>query len=309
MDLPSAAAARAASRSGRFDVVWVHNYHTPLAWLVAEQAKAPLVFTPHYHGVGHTPLRQALHRPYRVVGRRLMAASSRIVVDTDAEADLVLRDFPREVQREKVTVVPLAVADPVRGRQPYPSQSPIVLTIARQEPYKRTDLLIRAVVELRSRGVPSRLVVVGDGSGMAAYREVAARLGAGDLVTFTGVVDEDTLGRWWASASLYATASRQEAYGIGLAEALVAGLPVVASGIPAHREVIRRAGSGALAELCPPDTADLVAASLYADAMAQLLCSPGSCRERAARCSLPGAAQMADQLFATLTSVRVFSRA
>jgi glycosyltransferase involved in cell wall biosynthesis len=238
-----------------------------------------------------------------------MAASSRIVVDTDAEADLVLRDFPREVQREKVTVVPLAVADPVRGRQPYPSQSPIVLTIARQEPYKRTDLLIRAVVELRSRGVPSRLVVVGDGSGMAAYREVAARLGAGDLVTFTGVVDEDTLGRWWASASLYATASRQEAYGIGLAEALVAGLPVVASGIPAHREVIRRAGSGALAELCPPDTADRVAASLYADAMAQLLCSPGSCRERAARCSLPGAAQMADQLFATLTSVRVFSRA
>ena len=287
----------------------MHNYHTPLAWLAAEQAKAPVVFTPHYHGVGHTPLRQALHRAYRPAGRRLMAASRRIVVDTDAEAGLVLRDFPRQVQREKITVVPLAVADPVHGRQPYPSQSPIVLTVARQEPYKRTDLLIRAVVELRNRGVPARLVVVGDGSGMAAYRELAARLGAGDVVTFTGVVDEETLGRWWASASLYATASRQEAYGIGLAEALVAGLPVVASDIPAHREVIRRAGSGALAELCPPDTPDLVAASLYADAMAQLLCSPGSCRERAARCSLPSAAQMADQLFATLTSVGVFSRA
>ena len=95
LDVPSAAAARAASRSGRFDVVWVHNYHTPLAWLVAEQAKVPLVFSPHYHGVGHTPLRQALHRPYRLAGRRLMAASRRIVVDTDAEAALVLRDFPR----------------------------------------------------------------------------------------------------------------------------------------------------------------------------------------------------------------------
>jgi glycosyltransferase involved in cell wall biosynthesis len=309
MDVPSVAAARAASRSGRFDVVWVHNYHTPLAWLVAEQAKAPLVFTPHYHGVGHTPLRQALHRPYRLAGRRLMAASRRIVVDTDAEAGLVLRDFPHQVQREKITVVPLAVADPVRGRQPHPGESHVVLTVARQEPYKRTDLLVRAVVELRSRGVPARLVVVGDGSGMVAYRELAARLGAGDVVTFTGVLDEETLGRWWASASLYATASRQEAYGIGLAEALVAGLPAVASDIPAHREVIGRAGSSALAEMCPPDTPDLVAASLYADAMAQLLCSPGSCRERAARCSLPSAAQMADRLFATLTSVGVFSRA
>ena len=309
LDVPSAAAARAASRSGRFDVVWVHNYHTPLAWLVAEQAKVPLVFSPHYHGVGHTPLRQALHRPYRMAGRRLMAASRRIVVDTDAEAALVLRDFPRRVQPEKITVVPLAVADPVRGRQPYPGESQVVLTVARQEPYKRTDLLVRAVVELRSRGVSARLVVVGDGSGMAAYRELAARLGAEDVVTFTGALDEETLGRWWASASLYATASQQEAYGIGLAEALVAGLPAVASDIPAHREVIRRAGSGALAELCPPDTPDLVAASLYADAMARLLCSPGSCRERAARCSLPSAAQMADQLFATLTSVGVFTRA
>jgi glycosyltransferase involved in cell wall biosynthesis len=308
-DVPSLSAVRAASRSGRYDVLWVHNYHTPLAWLVVEQAKAPVVFTPHYHGVGHTPLRQALHRPYRLAGRRLMAASRRIVAVTDAEAGLVLRDFPRQVQREKITVVPVAVADPVRGRQRYSTQSPIVLTVARQEPYKRTDLLIRAVVELRDRGVPARLVVVGDGSGMAAYRELAARLGAGDVVTFTGVVDEETLGRWWASASLYATASQQEAFGIGLAEALVAGLPVVASGIPAHREVIRRAGSAALAELCQPDTPDLVAPSPYADAMAQLLRSPGFCRERAARCSLPSPVQVADQLFATLTSARVFSRA
>jgi glycosyltransferase involved in cell wall biosynthesis len=309
MDVPSLTAARAASRSGRFDVVWVHNYHTPLAWLVAEQAKAPLVFTPHYHGVGHTPLRQALHRPYRLAGRRLMAASRRIVVDTDAEAGLVLRDFPRQVQREKITVVPLAVADPVRGRQPYPAESHVVLTVARQEPYKRTDLLVRAVVELRSRGVPARLVVVGDGSGMVAYRELAARLGAEDVVTFTGALDEETLGRWWASASLYATASRQEAYGIALAGALVAGLPAVASDIPAHREVVGRAGPSAATRLCPPDIPDLVAASLYADAMAQLLCSPGSCSGRAARCSLPGAGEMADQLFTSLESVRVFSRA
>ena len=106
-------------------------------------------------------------------------------------------------------------------------------------------------------------------------------------MTFTGRADEESLGRWWASASLYATASLHEAFGIGLAEALVAGLPVVASGIPAHREVIRRAGSGALAELCPVDAPDIDAASQYADAMARLLSSPDSRKERAARCALP----------------------
>lgn len=304
-DVPSPSAARAASRSGRFDVLWVHNYHTPLAWLAAEQARAPVVFTPHYHGVGHTPLRQALHRVYRPAGRRLMAASRRIVVDTDVEAGLVLRDFPRQVQPEKITVLPPTVVDPVRGRQPYPGEAPIVLTVARQEPYKRTDLLIRAIFDLHRRGVPARLVIVGQGTGLAAYQNLAARLGAEDVVIFTGTVDKETLGRWWASTSLYATASLQEAFGIGLAEALVAGLPVVASGIPAHREVIRRAGSGALARLCEVDVPATAAASQYADAMAELLTSTESCKERATRCTLPGAAEIAEQLLKTLSAARL----
>jgi glycosyltransferase involved in cell wall biosynthesis len=304
-DVPSPAAARAAWRSGRFDVMWVHNYHTPLAWLAAERAKVPFVLTPHYHGCGRTLLREALHWAYRPAGRRLMAASRRIVAVTDAEADLVLRDFPRDVHRDKITVVPPAVVDPVRGHQPYPGEFPVVLTVARQEPYKRTDLLIRAVAELRRRAVPARFVVVGDGSGLAASRELAGRLGAQDIVTFTGRADEETLSRWWASASLYATASMYEAFGIGLAEALVAGLPVVASGIPAHREVIRRAGAGALAELCPVSAPDIDAATQYADAMARLLSLPDFRRERASRCALPSAAQTADQLLATFTSVRV----
>jgi glycosyltransferase involved in cell wall biosynthesis len=303
-DVPSPAAARAACRSRRFDVVWVHNYHSPLAWLASEQAKAPVVLTPHYHGVGHTPLRQALHGVYRPAGRRLMAASRRIVVDSEAEAELILRDFPRHVHRDKIAVVPLAVADPVGGRQAYSSQVPIVLTVARQEPYKRTDLLIRAVVELRNRGFAARLVVVGQGSGLAADRELAARLGAADVVTFTGAVDEETLRRWWASASLYATASLHEAYGIGLAEALVAGLPVVASGIAAHCEVVRRAGSGALARLCEVDAPDPDAIFQYADAMAALLSAPDSCKDRAARCTLPSAAEMAEQLLETLSAAR-----
>jgi glycosyltransferase involved in cell wall biosynthesis len=304
-DVPSPGAARTAWRSGRFDVVWLHNYHTPLAWLAAERARVPVVLTPHYHGVGSTRLREMLHRPYRLAGRRLMAASRRVVVCTDAEAGLVLRDFPRQVGCDKITVVPPAVVDPVRGRQPYPGESPVVLTVARHEPYKRTDLLVRAVANLRSRAVPARLVVVGGGSGLGGLRELASRLGAEDVVTFTGQVNDETLGRWWASASLYATASLQESFGIGLAEALAAGLPVVASGIPAHREVIRHAGSGATAELCGVDAPDSDAASQYADAMARLLDSPGPSRERAAQCALLGPAQIADRLLETFTAAMV----
>lgn len=303
-DVPSLAAARVAREPQRFDVVWVHSYHTPLAWLAAEQAKAPVIFTPWYHGAGHTRMRDALHRVYRPAGRRLMAASRRILVASEAEADLVLRDFPRDVDRDKITLAPVGLADPVADRQPYPGESNVVLTVARQEPYKRTDVLIRAVAELRNRGIPARLVVVGQGSGLAAYQELATALGANDVVTFTGAIDDESLGRWWASASLYATASLHEAFGICLGEALVAGLPVVASGIDAHREVVRRAGPDAAAALCEADAPGVDEASQYADAMARLLSSTESRKQRSARCALPTEADMVSHLLETLTAAR-----
>jgi glycosyltransferase involved in cell wall biosynthesis len=146
--------------------------------------------------------------------------------------------------------------------------------------------------------------VVGDGAGLAACRQLATELSADDVVTFTGAVDDESLGRWWASASVYATASTHEAFGICLGEALVAGLPAVASGIGAHREVVSRAGHGAIARLCEVDVPDGEAVTQYADAIAELLASSGSARERAQRCALPTPAQMADHLLETLGAAR-----
>lgn len=303
-DVPSAAAVRAAWRPNRFDVMWLHSYHTPLAWLASQRATAPVVLTPHYHGGGHTPLRQALHRPYRPAGRRLMAMSRRIVVDTEAEADLVARDFPDQAGGSKIAVVPLGVADPVCGQEPANvGEIPLVLTVARQEQYKRTDVLVRAMVELRDRPVPARLVVVGDGPALADIARLVTSLRADGVVTIAGAVDEDVLRRWWASADVYATASTREAFGIGFAQALVAGLPVVASDIPAHREVTRLAGTAAQVRLCGIDGPEPDHAVHYADAIAAVLADPGSRSERAARCTLPSVDEMADQLFDTLTSV------
>jgi glycosyltransferase involved in cell wall biosynthesis len=233
-----------------------------------------------------------------------MAASRRILVASQAEADLVLRDFPRHVDRDKITLAPVGIADPVGGREPYPNESNVVLTIARQEPYKRTDVLIRAVALLRDRGVPARLVVVGQGSALAAYQELAAALDATDVVSFTGAIDDESLRRWWATASLYATASLHEAFGLCLGEALVAGLPVVASGIGAHREVVRRAGPGAAAALCELDDADTDAAPQYAEAIARLLSSADSRKQRSARCTLPTEAEMVSHLLETLSAAR-----
>lgn len=307
-DLPSPRAVAAATAPGRFDVLWTHSYHTPLAWLVAERAHTPVVHTPHYHGTGHTRLRAALHRPYRLAGRRLLAASSRVVVGSDAEASLLRRDFPRDAAPDKVVVVPLAVDDPLGGRpRSVPPGPPIVLTVARQESYKRTDVLVRAVVELCRRGVPLRLVVVGDGAALAELRRLAAELSAGEAVTFAGRVDEQALTGWWSAASVYASASEQEAFGIGLGQAFRAGLPAVASDIPAHREVAARSGPETVVEFvsatAPGDGARTEAATRgYVSAIRRALAAPAAHQERAASCALDTAASSTRRLLDLLTA-------
>jgi glycosyltransferase involved in cell wall biosynthesis len=56
----------AALRAGRssFDVLHVHGYHSSVPAMGALADIRPMVFTPHYHGTGHSPLRKALHRPH-----------------------------------------------------------------------------------------------------------------------------------------------------------------------------------------------------------------------------------------------------
>ena len=90
-----------------------------------------------------------------------------------------------------------------------------------------------------------------------------------------------------------------------LTSALATGLPVVASDIPAHREVIRRAGPGCGGPVarrrCPRCRGGLAVRRRNR----QLLSSTDSCDERAARCTLPSAAEIVDQLLETLTAAIV----
>ena len=57
--------------AARFALIHAHSYHTalaPQAALAAWGAGIPLLLSPYFHGGGHTPLRQALHMPYRLAG-------------------------------------------------------------------------------------------------------------------------------------------------------------------------------------------------------------------------------------------------
>jgi glycosyltransferase involved in cell wall biosynthesis len=228
-----------------YDLVHAHNFHALPALAAALTTRGPLVFTPHYHGLGSTRRGRLLHRPYRPAGRHLMHRADRVICVSAVEAERVARDFPEVA----VTVIPNGIdADALHRAEPFPAPTPVVLTTGRLHPFKRVDRVLAAMAAL---DVPGRLVVTGDGPAAADLRRTAAALGLADRVAFLGTVEREELERWLRTAAVYISLSESEAFGIGVAEGAAAGARVLASDIHAHREIAAFAPDAV--ELVPTD--------------------------------------------------------
>jgi glycosyltransferase involved in cell wall biosynthesis len=219
------------------DIIHAHSYHGAPALAAAVAARGAFVFTPHYHGDGHTPLARLAHRGYRHLGTRIFDRADRVVCVSDAEADLVAAHHPRVASR--IDVVPNGVdVGAITSAVPFASSRPVVLTLGRLLSYKRVDAVVRAVARA---GAEAELVVVGDGparpqvEGLARELQVSAR--------FTGRVATADVHRWLRTAAVVVSASAHEAFGLTLLEGLTAGARIVASDLPSHREVATRWGA------------------------------------------------------------------
>jgi glycosyltransferase involved in cell wall biosynthesis len=112
-----------------------------------------------------------------------------------------------------------------------------------------------------------RLVVTGDGPERTALEALASKRRVAGRVSFVGRVDTGTLYRWYASAEVFCSMSSHEAMPVAILELLAAGARVVASDIPAHRDIRHRTG-GAIT-LVPLDASPATLAAALQSAARQ----------------------------------------
>jgi len=148
--------------------------------------------------------------------------------------------------------------------------------VGRIKRYKRLDRLVRAVAELRREVPDVHLDVVGDGDALDELKALAAELGLNGAVTFHGFVDEQKKAGILAAASVFATPSMHEGWGLSVIEANAHGVPAVAFNVPGLSVAIRSGETGLLAEdeagfrhalariLCEPDLRDRLGAEARA---------------------------------------------
>ena len=103
--------------------------------------------------------------------------------------------------------------------------------------------------------------------GMGALREscmdLAVRLGVMDRVRFPGYISD--MGPWYQAADCAVTSSRSEGLPFNVMEAMYMELPVVASEVKGHVDLVRRGENGFLFPWGDADACAQAVASLYAD--------------------------------------------
>lgn len=106
-----------------------------------------------------------------------------------------------------------------------------ILALGRIAQKKRIDLAIATVDELRGRGFPCRLEIVGEGDEayVESLRRATSESGLSDHVVFAGGATGASKLSHLASADILLSPSDDENFGIAVAEALASGLPVVVS--------------------------------------------------------------------------------
>jgi glycosyltransferase involved in cell wall biosynthesis len=154
--------------------------------------------------------------------------------------------------------------DGLRAALGIAAEAPLVGFVGRLSPEKGPEVLLRALLVLRTQCPAAQVVFVGEGPMRAELQALAEALGVAGAVHFAGARAD--MPRVYAEFDVLACSSHTEAMPLAVLEAMACGVPVVASRVGGVPEIVEPGRSGCL--VAPGDFDDL------AGCCARLLAEP-----------------------------------
>ena len=158
-----------------------------------------------------------------------------------------------------------------RGGDGFPDGGPVVLTVARLEPWKGVRTVIRAMPRVVSEVPGARYAIVGDGRDRDHLERLAAGSPVADAITFLGALYGDEKLECYDRCDVFAMPSgEEETFGIVFLEANAFGKPVVGGRLGGVPDAVVDGETGLLV--------DPHSESEVADAIVRLLKNPDEAR-------------------------------
>ena len=227
----------------QFDIIHAHDWMTfPAGVGVARASGKPLVV--HVHSTEFDRSGEHVNQMIYDIERMGMHAADKVIAVSHLTRNIIISRYG--VSGDKVEVVYNGVERNGNSNLPagcdnITKEEKVVLFLGRITMQKGPDYFLRAAKKVLEKMDNVKFVMAGSGDMMHRAVEMAAGLGIGTKVLFTGFLRGEDVNRIYKMADLYVMPSVSEPFGIAPLEALDNDVPVIISKQSGVSEVIKHA--------------------------------------------------------------------
>ncbi len=223
----------------RYGIPVVHTYHT----LIAEYTHYVHIFS-------------GLAKRYIIGSSRKYCNSCNQVITPSSEMKKVLRSYGVTAP---IQVIPTGVdlddfknpfsKKDLKSQWKIPDDKLILLYVSRIGKEKNLDFLLKAIKDIAKKRSDFHLLMVGGGPELENYRQKVKDWDMDSLITFIDMQPKEKTIRIFGACDIFVFPSVTETQGIVIAEAMAAGIPVVAVDKMGPSEIIQNGVDGFLTPL------------------------------------------------------------
>ena len=238
-----AAMAAELAANEQFDIIHAHDWMTfPAGTVVAAMSGKPLIV--HMHSTEFDRSGEHVNRVIYNIERRGMHEAHKIIAVSHFTRNIIISRYG--ITGEKVEVVYNGVERNGNGNWPLAESGiekdeKIVLFLGRITMQKGPEYFLHAAKKVLEVFDKVKFVMAGSGDLMHRAVEMAAELGIGHKVLFTGFLRGQDVQKIYKMADLYVMPSVSEPFGIAPLEALGNDVPVIISKQSGVSEVLTHA--------------------------------------------------------------------
>lgn len=209
------------SKYGKPDLVHVHFGATASTIVDAcKRENIPYVVTEHSSGINRDGLTEAEIAPYRYAYQNAAA----VIAVSSALAKRI-----RHYSGVSATVIPNIIDLSLFSCRRSPHSDFRFVSAGNLNANKGFDTLLNAFRQVLNNGLTAKLLIMGDGPERGRLEAMVKELGLQERVAFYGAYSRVQFSEELSKSDVFVLASRGETFGVVYAEAMVCGLPVIAT--------------------------------------------------------------------------------